>query len=287
MTVAGISGALEKAAGFFLLTRPANVAIAALSILLAGYLCGVGQAWGKLVAACAAGALVTAAANGINDFFDIEIDRINKPLRPLPSRRITSAEALTFVGLCFAAAVAIALSINSWAVCITLLSGFLLFWYSARLKRMVLWGNLVVSLMTGMAFLFGGIAVGRIRCAFIPAVFAFFMHFGREIIKDMEDVDGDRVLNANTFPVVHGIKPAQLLATSILALLFPVTWAPWFFGIYGSYYLFTLLLGVHTVLLTVIWSLWRKPTRATYGRMSILLKADMLVGLLAIYAGRW
>jgi geranylgeranylglycerol-phosphate geranylgeranyltransferase len=278
---------LNKMAGFLSLTRPVNVIIAGLSILLAGYLCGVGRAGGKLAAACAVGALITAAANGINDYFDVEIDRINKPRRPLPAGRIAPGEALFFCGFCFAAAVGIALVINPWAIGVTLFSGFLLYWYSACLKRTVLWGNLTVSLVTGLAFLFGGIAVGRMRLALVPAAFAFFMHFGREIIKDMEDVEGDSALNARTLPVVYGVKPARQLATAVLAFLLALTWMPWHIGLYGPFYLLTVILGVHTILLLVIWSLWRRPARSTYRRMSNLLKADMFVGLIAIYAGRW
>jgi len=277
----------QKCLGFIQLTRPVNVLIAGLSIFLAGYLCGIGDAGTRLLAACLVGMLITAAANGINDYYDIEIDRINKPRRPFPSGRLRRGEGLVLVAISFAAALVLAGRINPAALGLTLFSGFLLYWYSARLKRTVLWGNLAVSLVTALAFVFGGIAVGRFRYALVPAVFSFLMHFGREIIKDMEDVGGDAALNAGTFPVVHGLAPARRLATTVLLLLLPVTWLPWFLGLYGHWYLLTVVAGVHSVLLLVIWSIWRRPGRTTYQWSSNLLKADMLVGLLAIYAGRW
>ncbi|HOT96033.1 MAG TPA: geranylgeranylglycerol-phosphate geranylgeranyltransferase [bacterium] len=277
----------ETLSAFYALSRPMNVLIAGLSIFLAGSVCGIDAAWRQLILACAVGALITAAANGINDYFDIEIDRINKPHRPLPSARITKGECLLFVLLCFAAAVVLAFLINFWALVITLSSSLLLYWYSARLKRTVLWGNLAVSLVTGLAFFFGGVAVGHFQRALIPAVFSFLMHLGREIIKDMEDVEGDAALQAMTLPVVYGLLPARRLATAVLLLLLVVTWAPWTLGFYGIGYLLILLAGVHSVLLLVIWAIWRRPGRATWGWTSSVLKADMLVGLLAIYAGRW
>lgn len=277
----------EKSLGVIQLTRPVNVIIAGLSIFLAGYLCGIGDEMANLLAACVVGMLITAAANGINDYFDIEIDRINKPHRPFPSGRLGRGEGLVFVAICFAAAVGLARLINTAALGLTLFSGLLLYWYSARLKRTVLWGNLTVSLVTALAFIFGGIAVGRTGHALVPAVFSFLMHLGREIIKDMEDVDGDAALNARTFPVVYGIAPARRLATVLLLLLLPVTWLPWVFGLYGKWYLLAVIAGVHSVLLLVIWAIWRRAERATYKWSSNLLKADMLVGLLAIYAGRW
>ena len=278
---------LDKIAGFLLLTRPVNVLIAGWSIGIAGYLCGIGQSLDKLISACIVGALMTAAANGINDYFDIEIDRINKPYRPFPSGRITNREGLIFTGLMFTLAMSLACSIGPIALAMTLFSGLLLYWYSARLKRTVLWGNITVSLVTGLAFLFGGVAVGQLQRALIPAAFSFLMHLGREIIKDMEDITGDAALNARTLPVVHGIKFASLLATSVLAILFVVTWWPWVCGYYGKYYLMIIIAGVQSVLLLVIGMIWWYPQRSTYRRMSNLLKADMLVGLLAIYAGRW
>ncbi len=278
---------VQKCLGIVQLARPVNVFIAGLSIFLAGYLCGIGDAGAKLLAACLVGMLITAAANGINDYFDIEIDRINKPHRPFPSGRLGRTEGLVLVAISFAAALILAGRINPAALGVTLFSGLLLYWYSARLKRTVLWGNLAVSLVTALAFVFGGIAVGRFRSALVPAVFSFLMHLGREIIKDMEDVGGDAALNAATFPVVRGIEPARRLATAVLLVLLPVTWLPWLLGLYGRWYLLAVIAGVHSVLLVVIWSIWRRPERSTYRWSSNLLKADMLVGLLAIYAGRW
>lgn len=278
---------IERLSAFCALSRPLNVLIAGLSIFLAGSVCGIGSAWRQLLLACAVGALVTAAANGINDYFDLEIDRINKPARPLPAGRITRREGLLFAAGCFAAAVVLACLIHPLALAVTLGSGLLLYWYSARLKRTVLWGNLAVSLVTGLAFLFGGIAVGRLQNALIPAGFSFLMHLGREIIKDMEDVEGDAAGQARTLPVVYGLLPARRLATLVLLLLLAVTWVPWILGIYGLGYLLILLAGVHSVLVLVIWAIWRRPGRTTWGWTSTLLKSDMLAGLLAIYAGRW
>lgn len=275
-----------RIAGLFWITRPANVLIAGLSIAVAGYLCGIGQAGVPLAAAAAAGMLITVAANAINDYFDIEIDRINKPQRPLPAGTVSRREAVGLVILAFAAAIACAAFIGPRALFITAGSGLLLYWYSARLKRTVLWGNLTVSLVTGLAFFFGGVAVGRPAAALVPALFAFFMHLGREIIKDMEDTEGDRALQARTLPVVYGPEPARQLASAVLLLLLALTWLPWLFGMYGPGYLAVVVVGVQPVLLLVVWALWRRPGRETCRRLSTLLKADMLIGLLAIYVGR-
>ena len=81
---------------------------------------------------------------------------------------------------------------NSAALLIVVLSIALLYFYSARLKRTVLIGNLVIGLMTGMAFIYGGVVVGRMERAVVPAIFAFLVNLARELLKDVEDMEGDR-----------------------------------------------------------------------------------------------
>ena len=242
---------------------------------------------GKVLAACLSGGLLTAGANAINDYFDLEIDRINKPERPLPSGRISKKEALIFAVVNYAAANTIAAFISPVALAICFVFSVLLYFYSALFKRIALLGNLVVSLATGAAFVYGGAAVGRFGQATIPASFAFLMHLGRELIKDMEDIEGDRRNKARTMPVLFGVLPTQVLTTVILLLLLIATVLPGVFHIYGKYYLFIVIAGVHTVLFYTLFSLWLSPHRDTFRRLSALLKLDMLVGLLAIYAGRW
>ncbi len=84
----------------------------------------------------------------------------------------------------------------------------LLYYYSARLKRTIIAGNVVVGFMTGMAFIYGGTTVGHVERALIPAIFAFLINFARELVKDVEDIEGDKKEQAVTLPVKYGIRPA-------------------------------------------------------------------------------
>lgn len=273
--------------GLIKLSRPLNVIIGMLSIILAGYLCGVNAAWIKLVLASISGGFVTISANAINDYFDLEIDHINKPYRPLPSGQVTLFAALTFACFCGILGLLITVIINKGAFFIVLFAQGLLFLYSAKIKKTVLWGNLTVSFITGLAFIFGGIAVGNWRNALIPAGFAFLMHLGREIIKDMEDVIGDKSDCAKTLPVMYGYWPCKVIITGIFVFLIGVTFLPYFFKIYGMYYLVIVIAGVDTVLFSIILTIWLRTDRQILHRLSELLKIDMLIGLVAIYAGRW
>ena len=158
--------------------------------------------------------------------------------------------------------------------------------YDFCLKRIALWGNLAVGLAGGLAFVYGGLAVGRPTGALVPAGFAFLFHLGREIVKDAEDISGDREAGAMTLPVRWGARTAVACASGTFGLLIPLTFVPFCLGLYGWLYLAIVVLGVDLVLVYVVLSMWRNYSPSNLRRVSIVLKADMIVGLGAILAGR-
>lgn len=265
--------------------RPVNCLIGGLSIGIAAVLAGAERISMPVALAIISGMLITAAANTINDYFDIDIDRINRPDRPLPAGELSPKTARCMAIFLFGCGVFFSIFINFYAILVTLLSTVLLIAYSAYLKRMLLWGNISVSLMTAIAFLYGALAAGRWQDGVIPAVFAFFFHLGREILKDLEDRIGDASADAQTFPLRFGLMPTLTLITAIYLVLISLTVVPFVIGHYGRAYLLTVLLGVDVVLLVVLAILWRKKDIANLSSLSNVLKADMLVGLIAIYLG--
>ena len=160
------------------------------------------------------------------------------------------------------------------------------FLYSYRLKRTAVWGNLTVAFVTGLAFVYGGLAVGRVGSALVVGVFAFFYHWGREIIKDVEDVEGDRALGARTLPVACGRKVAFAWATGVLVVLMGLTLVPYFLNLFSLRYLIVVVLGVDLFLGYVLFSMWRRSEPANLHRLAFLMKVDMFVGLVAVYVGR-
>jgi geranylgeranylglycerol-phosphate geranylgeranyltransferase len=185
-----------------------NVLIGGLSILVGSFIAGSLSPLNNVLLAVISGSLIAAAANSINDFFDVNIDKINKPYRPIAAGLLTRSEAFIFSMLLFITGAVSGSFINVRAGGIALFACILLYLYSARLKRTVLWGNLTVSLMTAFAFIYGGVAVDLLDKALIPAGFAFLFHFGREIIKDVEDHKGDNADNARTLPIIYGNRIA-------------------------------------------------------------------------------
>jgi len=276
---------LAKLKYWFQITRPNNVLIAFLSVWIAAVVAGGIDPIFDLILVSISAALITIGANVINDIFDVEIDRINKPNRPLPSGNVSIREAYIIFSCSYLIGWVMAWLVNHYVFLVALIFGLLLILYSYRFKRMVLVGNFVVSLATGMAFIYGGMAVNRIEGTFFPALFAFFFHFGREIIKDLQDVEGDRARGANTLAVVYGTKTALITTSIIFMLLIILTLIPYILNIYEIIYIFIILIGIYPVIIIVLYKCWSSPDPSTLGKMSNLLKADMLVGLLAIYFG--
>lgn len=262
-----------------------NVFISFLTIIIAAGVTGTLEPFTHVMLAAISASLITISANVINDYYDVEIDKINKPKRPLPSGKLSKKQALVYSLVVFIIAWTVAVSINIPMFLVAFLSGLLLILYSYKLKRTIIWGNLTVSVVTAMAFIYGGMAVHRAESAVYPAIFAFLFHFGREIIKDVQDVEGDQSQGAKTFPIRYGNRNALILTTLIFTLLIIITIIPYILNVYGIYYLLVVVFGVHTVLIYVVVYGWYKPTSTNLGRLSNLLKLDMLIGLLAIYVG--
>lgn len=269
----------------FEIARPVNVFISIASIFIAAFISGTIQPLINVIFACLSGGVIAAGANTINDYYDLEIDKVNKPNRPLVQGKLSREETLYISLMEFGIGVALAIFINLVALVIAVVISVLLILYSYRLKRQPLTGNFAVSFSTGMAFIYGGVAVDRILQTLIPAIFAFFYHFGREIIKDIQDIEGDTKENAKTFPIVYGKSLSLILTTINFLLLMVLIFLPYIFGWYGFKYFIIILLGVYPVIIYSVWSVWKNQSPKNLGFISNLLKADMIVGLLAIYMG--
>jgi geranylgeranylglycerol-phosphate geranylgeranyltransferase len=275
----------KKLKAYIQISRPVNIFIIIASIPVACWIAG-GRLQDLIIIFLAAltGALVMTGANAINDSFDIEIDRINRPDRPLPLGLLTqrNAQQIWFVVSVFA--ICINVFINSIALFIVIFAVLLLYYYSARLKRTIIAGNVVVGLMTGMAFIYGGAIVGHIERALIPAAFAFLINFARELVKDVEDIEGDRKEHAVTLPVRYGIKPALVIATISLLTLIGIICAVIKSSLYSSTFMY--LVFVADIFMCVsIAMMWRSSSPVNMRRVSNILKLSMVIGLFAIIAG--
>lgn len=268
-----------------LLTRPFNVLIAALSTLIAASLSPVFNYQVQIAFAILSVVFIIAAANIVNDIYDIEIDKINKPNRPLATGRITLPQAwllyylLNLIGLSYSLLVGFKLA------ALALVAIILLFLYSFHFKRTILLGNLLVSFVSGLTFVFATLSISDWQAGIIPAIFAFFFHAGREIIKDIQDLEGDLSQKVITFPGRFGKKKSFMLVNLIFIILIAFLISPGVLMHYNVYYIYIVISGVVSLLVFVSIIIWFKNDFVWLGRISLLLKLDMFVGLAAIYAG--
>ena len=261
------------------LLRPLNCCITAASVLIGAVAGGAVPPSPSVWLAVLAAALITGAGNAFNDLRDLEIDRINRPRRPLPSGRLTPRRAALVAAA--SAAAGLGCAVGAGPVPGLIAAGTLagLWLYSARLKSTVLWGNLLVAFLAALAFPFGALAGGALGRSWIPAGFALLFHLGREIVKDIEDLEGDRSGGVRTLALAVGAPKARWTAVFVYALLTAGTVLPGCLGLYGWAY-GAVVLPMDALLLVVLVRLV-SGARGT----SRALRALMPLGLLAILAG--
>nr|WP_316560240.1 geranylgeranylglycerol-phosphate geranylgeranyltransferase [Methanimicrococcus sp. Es2] len=226
--------------------------------------------------------LATGAGNMLNDYYDVDIDRINKPNRPLPSGRIGLKEAVYLTIICFSVALLIAFLINPVAGIIGFINVFILIWYAKTLKRTVLLGNLSIAYLTGSTFLFGASFLGTDGVLVMIPLFllAFLATAAREIVKDIEDIKGDSEDGAVTFPIKYGEKPAIYLAAAFGFLAVLLSPLPYVLGILTVHYLYALVFVI-LCFFAAIYYLFKKD----YAKSSQLFKISMFLALAAFIIG--
>ena len=269
------------AKSYILLIRPANVVIVVASVAIGSFMGGHLASLAVLVACVSAG-LILAGGNCLNDVFDVEIDGINNPERPIPSGRVSTRGASFYGGALLAAGTCLSAIIGLKALSIAASASVLLVLYGLWLKSSLLVGNLVVSLLGGLAFIYGGLAVGNPRSAWFPAVFAFLFHLGREVVKDAQDAEGDRRSGVRSLATVFGERTGLIVASAVFLLLMGVTVLPFARGEYGHLYFALVLIGVDLVLVLSMLPLLTRRRWMSLSRASSLLKVGMVMGLAAL-----
>jgi len=180
--------------------------------------------------------LIMAAGNMINDYFDFEIDKINKKNRPLPSGRIRKGDVLMLSILFFFSGIAIAKSINIYCLLLAILNSILLMIYDRYSKKILFISNLGVSYLIISIFIFGVFSISpriieeiskeEVILLSVLITCAFLMTLSREIIKDIEDLEGDKIKGAVTIPTKFGKKNAKNLAIIFTIVAVSISFLP-------------------------------------------------------------
>ena len=257
-------------------------------------------------------AVVCIAAGGyvINDYFDVKIDRINRPDRLIVTQSVEKLTAMRLFQVLTAVGVAIGL-VSAWLcrsramTMVFLLTPGLLWFYSASYKRMLIIGNLIIAFCTTLVPLMIAMAdIGYarvhtadsdIRISILAyllyrwlggfALFAFLTTWIREIIKDMQDQTGDRELECHTLPIVIGNTWTKVIVTGLIAVMTGLmVWLWWSvlpfdrsFSCLSTRYL---LFGILVPLLCEVALLWSARIPSDYRTAQQLMKFIMFIGSL-------
>ena len=266
------------------LVRIHNLLLAAVGVLAGGWIAlGALRTPNVLALAAVAAIGFGMAGNVLNDIWDQAADRLNRPggERPLAAGRVSRGTA----DLCVAAGAVVGLGaaalVNGAAVLVGLAAFAVLVLYSPVLKRRGVLGNVAVALVAGLPLMYGAIAVGHPAAGLVPWILAAWIHLVREIVKDIDDQAGDRTLGRRTLPLVLGTRRASLVAAGLAAAFVPLSLVlPAQAHYHGSYFLIALF--AQLVVLAVASRLFTGRTQ----RNSRLLKGAMLLGIVALVAGR-
>jgi len=273
------------------LIRPVNCILAGIAVWVGAYLTEGYEFNVEVVLAAVAAACVAAAANIQNDILDIQADLIAHPDRVLASGRMPVSTAsilaavILAVGLILAAIVGPAVALAACA------ATALLAVYNAYLKKVVLVGNAAIGLAGGLPFVVGGFAAGightfDLPGPIIPAVFAVSFHIVREIIKDIQDIEGDRAAGIVTLPQVIGTRAALGIALLLFLLLDLQILVPIYKSWFGASYTVLAIAGVVVPLTASLAVATANPTPMRLKWCSIGLKIGMGIGMLALVIGR-
>ncbi len=226
----------------------------------------------------------TGAGNTINDYYDYEIDKINKPERPIPSGRITRKNALTYSIILIIIAILLGFIISVEAGIVVILCLLLEIIYARNLKELCFVGNFSVALLTGLTFVFGGIITTDVRLGALLGFFAFLMTLSREIIKDCEDIEGDLKEDARTFPIVFGMRTA--IITAVILNIVTCILSPYLYltGVFSVAYMIIVLVADIIFIYSAILAL-RDQSKENLHKISTDMKIGMIIAFISFAIG--
>ncbi|MFH1126193.1 MAG: UbiA family prenyltransferase [Candidatus Altiarchaeota archaeon] len=280
---------MEKFNALLELVRPRNMVISFLGVIVGMLLVSTDITLDmRAIAAAASAMLILGGGNALNDYYDLDADKINRPKRPIPSGRITRGTAKLSSILLFLAGLLIALLINIYCLLLAALNSLVLAAYARYSKKAFLVSNLAVSYLSASVFIYGAISIYQtmrfnplgLGTLAILIVSSFFMTLSREIIKDVEDVKGDKKIDGITLPTEVGIQKSREIAITVGVTSMVVSLIPIFIKI-SSFNRTAYALFITAANLIFILSYLKEP-----GKSQKLLVLGMATSLIAFLAGR-
>ena len=223
------------------------------------------------VAGAAMAALLNAGNNALNQIYDLEIDRVNKPKRPLPSGRLTIPQVWWFTNITYAAALVLAWLVAPggrhecfWLVAVAVVCTYLYSVPPFRTKRLGIWANVTIAIPRGVLLKVAGWSsvktVVGVEPWYIGCIFGLFL-LGATTTKDFADMEGDRRGGCRTLPIQYGVRRAAwMIAPSFVVPFMMINVGAAAHVLTGNFWLLQMLGGLMTAYgLYVLYLMLRRP----------------------------
>lgn len=273
---------MNKLVAFITILRPHNALMTTIAVVLGIYLAQSQQSIVHTLYLCLAAFLAVGFGNVINDILDKHTDSISHPTRPIPHGTILVREARMYAILLALGSLCAGLCVSRTHGVATAVPLVLLLIYALFLKSTPLAGNILVSVLVAFPLVYGSLTGSRIDVIIIPASLAFLQNLSREIIKDIQDKEGDMAAGIKTTAALSK-KTIHLLLTIITVTFLALVGMPYFRGQMGLLYL--IICCSIVVPLHMIWyvSALRNDISNSAAFLSRCIKCEMTGGLLALF----
>ena len=269
---------------YLALTRPGNVMLTAVAVVAGSFIAAGDNIFDfqvEIMIASLAAMMLVGGGNALNDYNDRESDKENHPNRPIPAGLISADETLVYSRILLSAGLLIVLFglANKLPFIIALIGTITLISYENKLKAIGLSGNVAVGFMSGAVFLYAGMAVNDPGPTLWMFGLAFLATISREIIKDIQDLEGDK--DRFTLPAKIGISNSLIVAGTLLVIAVSLSYtaATQFDGIALNAY----LIGISTANIMMLIGLQNARNEKYFsGQKSI--KQGMGIAMLAFIA---
>ncbi len=278
---------MNKLSGFIRLMRLPNDFVIGLAVLV-GEVMGLGSLPPLDIAFYGffSGFFTCASIMVLNDVFDIDIDKINAPHRPLPSGLISSSSAIVFAVILFLLGLFTSLVISLLNLSIVVGFWILGILYNWSLKKTGFLGNIIVSLSVAIPFFYGAVATGRgfDLLVLLFSLMAFLTNLGREIIKGIIDMKGDREGSVMTIAVRYGSGTAYYVAVAVIVIAILISPVPIILNIINIY-LYMPLVSLTDILLIYALVKANSSKQGDLFRAKKFILYGMAIGILAFMFG--
>ena len=187
---------------------------------------------------------VSASILVLNDYFDVETDKINAPDRPIPSNQVTKTQALVFSIMLLLSGLVLSYLINFNTFLCAILLLVIGFLYNRKFKKNGLVGNLMVSFSVGMTFIYGGISVGLPfnKAVIFFGIIAALVDLGEEIAADAMDIKGDLLIDSQSLAIKFGRESALKISGSIFLIVILLSLLPFILKWFSLVYLIPIII---------------------------------------------